>query len=81
MSEQLNKNKIKFSKFYNLKYTEKGEILMAKKVFTDESLATLINEIKTYIDERVSSLASQVAYIDESDDETVTLSDGNEVLY
>lgn len=45
-----------------------------KKVFTDESLATLISEIKTYIDERVASLASQVAYIDENDDSTVELS-------
>ena len=46
---------------------------MAKKYFTDESLAALVNEIKAYIDERVASLASQVAYIDENDNETVTL--------
>ena len=47
---------------------------MAKKlVFTDESLATLISEIKAYIDERVANLASQVAYIDENDNETVEL--------
>lgn len=46
---------------------------MAKKYFTDESLATLISEIKTYIDERVADLASKVAYIDENDNETVEL--------
>lgn len=46
---------------------------MAKKYFTDESLAALVYEIKAYIDERVANLASQVAYIDENDNETVTL--------
>ena len=46
---------------------------MAKKIFTDESLSTFINEIKTYTDTEVEELASGVAFIDENDNETVTL--------
>lgn len=43
-----------------------------KKVFTDESLATFVGEIKTYTDSSVNNVAVRAAYIDEEDNENVT---------
>ena len=44
---------------------------MAKKYFTDESLATLVEETKLYVDGAVDTLSAQVAYINLEDNEDV----------
>lgn len=47
---------------------------MAKKVFTDESLATLVNETKLYVDDAVSTKANSDHNHDSSDIVSGTLS-------
>ena len=44
---------------------------MAKKIFTDESLATFVDETKSYVNNSVGELSVQVAYIDTEDNEDV----------
>ncbi len=48
-----------------------------KKVFTDESLATFVEEIKTYTDNSVNDVAVRAAYIDNEDNENVNINEGN----
>jgi hypothetical protein len=43
-----------------------------RKVFTNESLATFVDETKLYVEDSVSELAVQVAYIDIEDNEDVS---------
>lgn len=53
--------------------SETSENPVQNKVVTSE-LNNKLNEAKSYTDEEVDKLSSMVAYIDENDNETVTLS-------
>lgn len=48
---------------------------MANKLFTNETLTSLVNHIKAYVDKAVASKAdaTAVAYFDKNDNETVIL--------
>ncbi len=57
---------------------------MAKKFFTDESLATFVNETKTYTNNAVAELSSVVVYASDSNENISTETDGilaSEVSY
>lgn len=53
---------------------------MAKKIFTDESLSTLINEIKIYINEVVSNIQEQLDTISANVDAKVDASELNSAI-
>lgn len=57
---------------------------MTKKFFTDESLATFVNETKTYADNAVAELSSIVVYASDSNENVIAETDGinaSEVSY
>ena len=61
-------------------YTESEIDSKILELETKADATTKFNNAKTYIDEEIATLASNIAYIDENDNETVTLSVDLEVL-
>lgn len=80
---KINKQKKYNKKKYNKIYLER-KIKMTKKFFTDESLATFVNETKTYADNAVAELSSIVVYASDSNENVIAETDGinaSEVSY